>query len=200
MLIGIVFHGSWRCFTEDTVIKFRPGVNLLVGDQGTGKSSLFQAIRACGMEKAQSWNLPDTKSIPAKIIYTGKLIRAFAFDFERDNFRTKTWFDGDIAFHVGALYRSHGEVVMAMIDSWLTVDEPMIVLVDEPDMALSIRSCHKLVRAFQHVADNGGQVIATAHNSIVIAGFEEVYSLEHSRWMPSCEFIETQNDKPCEAT
>jgi predicted ATPase len=49
-----------------------------------------------------------------------------------------------------------------------------------------------LVRAFQHVADVGGQVIATAHNPIVIAGFPEVYSLEHRRWMSSREFIESQ--------
>lgn len=192
MLETILFLKPWRCFTEDTAVEFRAGVNLLVGDQGTGKSSMFQAIQVCGMKKPRSWNLPSRESIPAMILYKGDAVPVFAFDFEHDNFRTKSWFDGDIGFHVAAMHNSHGQMVMAMIDAWLTADKTMIVLVDEPDMALSIRSCHKLVRAFKHVADLGGQVIATAHNPVVIVGFEEVYSLEHSCWMPSREFIETQ--------
>lgn len=191
MLRSIFFLKPWRCFKE-CVVYFRPGVNLLVGDQGTGKSSMFQAIQVCGMKKTRSWNLPSRDSIPAFIDYEAPPVPVFAFDFEHDNHRTKTWFDDDIGFHVSAMFHSHGQTVMAMIDAWLQIDKPMIVLVDEPDMALSIRSCHKLVRAFEHVAGQGGQVIATAHNPIVISGFEEVYSLEHSTWMSSHEFIRTQ--------
>jgi len=192
MLETIIFLKPWRCFTVDTAVEFRAGVNLLVGDQGTGKSSMFQAIQVCGMQKPRSWNLPSRASIPAMILYKGDPVPVFAFDFEHDNHRTKSWFDGDIGFHVAAMNHSHGQVVMAMIDAWLAVDKKMLVLVDEPDMALSIRSCYKLVRAFKHVAGNGGQVIATAHNPVVISGFEEVYSLEHSTWMSSHEFIKTQ--------
>jgi predicted ATPase len=191
MLETITFLKPWRCFQKET-IKFHAGVNLLVGDQGTGKSSLFQAIQVEGMKKTYSWNLPLKDSIPAVIDYQGKATPVFAFDFESDNYRTKTWFGSEIGFHVASMHKSHGEMVTAIIDSWLRIDKPFIVLVDEPDMALSIRSCHKLVRAFQHVTDVGGQVIATAHNPIVIAGFDEVYSLEHRHWMPSGEFIESQ--------
>jgi predicted ATPase len=190
MLETILFLKPWRCFKKDEGIEFHPGVNLIVGDQGTGKSSLFQAIQVHGMKKPRSWNLPSKDSIPAAIVAKG--IPIFAFDFESDNYRTKSWFDDDIGFHVASMHRSHGQMVMAMIDAWLRIDKPFLVLVDEPDMALSIRSCHKLVRAFQHVADVGGQVVATAHSPIVIAGFPEVYSLEHRRWMPSHEFIESQ--------
>ena len=191
MLETILFFKPWRCF-KDEVIEFHAGVNLIVGDQGTGKSSLFQAIQVQGMKKPRSWNLPTKDSIPAAIIAKG--IPIFAFDFESDNYRTKSWFDDDIGFHVASMHRSHGEMVVAMIDTWLQINKPFLILVDEPDMALSIRSCHKLVRAFQHIADVGGQVIATAHNPIVIAGFETVYSLEHRRWMPNHEFIESQRE------
>lgn len=191
MLESILFLKEWRCFKEE-VFDFRAGVNLLVGDQGTGKSSLYQAITVCGIQKPKSVYLPSRESVPAMIVYKGDPIRVCAFDFEHDNHRTKTWFDDDIGFHVAAMYHSHGEMVMAMIDAWLSINEPMIVLADEPDMALSIRSCYRLVEAFQHVAKQGGQVFASAHNPIVIMGFEEVLSLEHRKWMSSREFIETQ--------
>jgi len=190
MLETVIFLKPWRCFKEDEVIEFKLGVNLIVGDQGTGKSSLFQAIQVKGMKKPRSWNLPQTDSIPVEIV--AKDIPVFAFDFEHDSPRTKAWFDDDIDFHMKSMFHSHGQMVTAIIDAWLRIDKPWLVLVDEPDTALSIRSCHKLVRAFRHISFMGGQVIATAHNPIVIAGFEEVYSLDHHQWMPSQEFIASQ--------
>jgi len=192
MLEAIHFLKPWRCFKGDEVIPFRAGVNLLVGDQGCGKSSLFQAIQVLGMKKPGSFHLPQKDSVPAILDYRGESSPVFAFDFEQDNFRIKSFFNGAMTFHIGAMFHSHGEMVMAMINMWLKIDKAMIVLVDEPDMALSIRSCYKLVRAFKHLAELGGQVIATAHNPVVIGGFDEVYSLEHQRWMPSSQFIETQ--------
>ena len=174
---------------------FRPGVNLLVGDQGSGKSSVYQAICTHGLKKKRSLHLPDKDKVPFVMNYKGDPMPVFAFDFEKDNYRTKAYFDDDIGFHVGSMYKSHGEMVLALMDSFEEIDRAMIVLFDEPDMALSIRSCYRLVRIFKHLADLGGQVIATAHNPTVILGFPEVYSLEHHEWMPSADFVATQMEE-----
>ena len=192
MLNMVLILKPWRCFTGEEVIKFRSGVNLIVGDQGSGKSSLFQAIQLRGMEETASWKLPPISEVPAIIDFRGDPIQSFIFDFEYDNYRTKPFFDGDAMFHVNAMHRSHGEMVVAMFKTLEEINKPMFVLVDEPDMALSIRSCLRLVRIFKHVADLGGQVVATAHNPVLIGGFDEVYSIEHGEWMPSQAYIDTQ--------
>jgi predicted ATPase len=192
MINMVLILKPWRCFTGEECIKFKPGVNLIVGDQGSGKSSLFQAIQLRGMKKHASWKLPPIDEVPAIIDFRGGPIQSFIFDFEHDSYRTKPFFDGDTMFHVNAMHRSHGEMVVAMFKTLEEIDKPIFVLVDEPDMALSIRSCLRLVRIFKHVAELGGQVIATAHNPVVIGGFEEVYSIEHGEWMPSQKYIDTQ--------
>jgi len=182
----------WRCFTGGEVIQFRPGVNLLVGNQGTGKSSLLEAIQIRGMKKPKSLHLPAADSVPVIIDFQGDAVPVFAFDFERDNYRTKSFFEDDITFHIGAMRSSHGEMVLAMLQGLEIVDKKLLVLFDEPDMALSIKSCRRLVRCFNHVADLGGQVIATAHNPIVIASYEHVYSVEHGKWIGGKEYIDLQ--------
>lgn len=181
----------WRCFTGEEVIQFRPGVNLLVGNQGTGKSSLFGAIQLRGMKKPKSLHLPPD-SVPVVIDFQGDAVPVFAFDFERDNFRTKAFFESDILFHISAMRSSHGEMVLAMLQELELIDKKMLVLFDEPDMALSIKSCRRLVRCFNHVAELGGQVIATAHNSVVIRSYEHVYSVEHGKWMGGKEYADLQ--------
>lgn len=192
MLKSVKFTGKWRCFDKGFGITFRAGVNLLVGDQGTGKSSLFQAIQAHGFTKTKNRKLPRKDDVPIELVSEGKPLDALAFDFEHDNFRTKSTLDVCVSFHVASKFSSHGEMVKAMMAQWEDVKEPVFVLLDEPDMALSIRSCYRLAQSFKHVAEQGGQVVATAHNPVVIAEFEKVYSLEHQQWMSGLEFIETQ--------
>ncbi len=64
-----------------------------------------------------------------------------------------------------------------------------LLLLDEPDMALSIRSVHRLAALLQRAADDGHQVIAAVHNPIVIASQPRVLSLEDRTWMSSERFI-----------
>jgi len=147
------------------------------------------------MEKPASWKLPPRSEVPAIIDFRGDPIQSFIFDFEHDSYRTKPFFDNDTMFHLNSMHRSHGEMVVAMFKTLEEIDKPMFVMVDEPDMALSIRSCLRLIRIFKHVAELGGQVVATAHNPILIGGFEEVYSIEHKEWMPSQKYIDTQMEE-----
>jgi predicted ATPase len=64
-----------------------------------------------------------------------------------------------------------------------------LLLLDEPDMALSIRSVHRLAALLQRAADDGHQVIAAVHNPIVIASQPRVLSLEDGMWLSSERFI-----------
>jgi predicted ATPase len=180
MLRAIKFKQEYRCFKKGDKIEFRPGVNLMVGEQGTGKSTVFQCIRK---------NEKKICSLDADPV------KMFSFDFEHDVSRGKAYFnpDMDMTAQVSMLFMSHGQSVKGIINALNRIDkdtkEPCLILMDEPDMALSIRSCYGLVDVFRLVVQKGHQVVASVHNPTVIRQFDEVLSLEHRRWMPSQEFI-----------
>ena len=186
MLDRIKMLIDWRCFKAGETIEFRPGVNLLVGDQGTGKSSLLILFSS-----------KQTKEERARIRQIeGDKCKQWSFDFEKDNFRTKTHVGKNAMAEISSRFWSHGESCWLILNNMPQGEtKPGVFFMDEPDMALSVRSAHRLVRAFEKTVSFGHQIIAAVHNPIVIAAFSEVYSLEHRKWMPSQEFLESQEDQ-----
>ncbi len=116
---------------------------------------------------------------------------AGGFDFEKDNRRTLSYFEVDIQFQLAAMFHSHGQSNMAMLENLGTAKGAMLFL-DEPDMALSIRSVKRLADIFLALAANGCQVIAAVHHPFLIWAFPEVYSLDTRQWVGSREFVNSQ--------
>jgi predicted ATPase len=190
MIRALNFVEDWRCFKKDDKFDFRPGVNLLVGDQGCGKSSLIHAIHIGG---TKGRDFGSDHKLRQKVALEASSIRMFKFDFEKDNPRIKGHIGDNALFQVASMWQSHGETNRVLIQT-LEQAADCLCLMDEPDMALSIRSCNMLVRTFKGLVERSSQVIAAVHNETVIRQFEQVYSLEHRKWMTSAEFIETQRE------
>lgn len=190
---SLVFRCEHRGFERGQEFSFRPGVNLLVGEQGSGKSSLIEVVR--GLVSQRRHQREDAQRVIH--VTAAQRVPVLAFCFEKDNRRTLSYFEDDIGFQVAAMKSSHGETVNAMMDGFARqADEsgrPSVWLLDEPDASLSIRSAHRLVATFAQMARAGHQIIASVHNPIVIASAREVLSLEHRRWMPSTEFIDSHS-------
>jgi predicted ATPase len=184
MIRTITFLQDFRCFKIGDSFEFRPGVNLLVGDQGVGKSSLFQAIKN---------DLPAgySRATLVKMEVAIKNVMLHSFDFERDNPRMARQFfdDNRMMAQVVTMFKSHGQTVKAIVGALEQKNPDSVIVMDEPDMALSIRSCYELSASFSKLANKGLQIICTAHNPILIASQYEVLSLEHRKWMKSSEFI-----------
>lgn len=193
MLHFMVLKEDWRCFKKAELFRFRPGVNLIVGDQGTGKSSLVQSIRSVGAPKK------DYQGIYKKWGFDADLCQIASFDFEKDNFRTLSYFDNNaMNFQVASLFKSHGQMVLAMLEGLLQFPKPethMLFVLDEPDMALSVRSIRRLAKIFKDLAERGDQIIAAVHNPFLIWSQQEVYSVEHREWMTSKDFIQSQTEE-----
>lgn len=201
VLEGVSFKREYRAFERGRKLVFRPGVNLVVGEQGCGKSSLFALIKQIGSPSERQRK--QGREIASLTVARDKA-PILSFDFEKDNPRTLSYLldDGGIGFQLQSKFQSHGEIVRAILDSLPAKlgRKTALILLDEPDMALSPRSAHWLADQLRELASNGHQVIAAVHNPIVIASQPEVYSFEHKRWMSAEKFLtdhaETSHDKP----
>ncbi len=180
MIKRVEFTKKTRKFEAGYGIDFRPGINALVGDQGCGKStvldSLAGVLHTCTVEKE-----PGTK--------------VKHFDFEKFNPRHTSAFGNsiDLGVQVQVLWQSHGQAMVHLLaDFCRSVTTPHTFLLDEPDTGLSIRSGRVLGRFFHMLAEYGHQVIASVHHIVVITAMDEVYSVEHGKWMKPRDFIDTQ--------
>lgn len=183
MIKSVMMLKDFRTLRKGEVFEFREGVNLLVGEQGSGKSSLLSLLM--GKYNSEKYLKSTTTD--------GKAVSTRSFDFERDNPRISRRVDSML--ELACIMSSHGQYVHKMILEIEDGDQfrDFTILMDEPDMALSIRSCHSVVKAFKKAVENGCQLILSIHNPIIISSFEEVFSMEHRKWMASSDFIKSHS-------
>lgn len=193
-LTSVTFTKDYRCFKKGDTIPFKPGVNLLVGDQGTGKSTIIQILRNSSQEKE------DGPATITTTISPSKTVEMYSFDFERDLTRGKSHFDDrrPMKFQVQQMFMSHGETVRAVVET-LDQMKDCLVLLDEPDIGLSLRSAYTLARLLASAAKRGCQLVASIHNPLVMQEIGEVYGMEERRWMTAPEFLKGQAQPPAQA-
>jgi predicted ATPase len=177
MIKSITFKTDWRCFKAGEHFKIDPGLNLLVGDQGTGKSSVVTLFK---------WAISNHPELKRVADIEADSIEVWVFDFEKDNPRACKYVKSSL--NVTMLFRAHGECVLDILSTMKKGGDKKTFVLDEPDMALSIRSINKVVATFQEIHH---QVIAAVHNPLLIGAFPKVLSVEHKRWMSSEEFIQS---------
>jgi ABC-type lipoprotein export system ATPase subunit len=176
MLKSIHFIKDYRTFLKGQSFTFKPGLNLLVGDQGSGKSTLLNLLANVDKEVLEAETDGPTST-------------AF-LDLERGNPRTKGRVEH--GWQAAAIFSSHGETNKALVRSMKRMNPDTLILVDEPDMALSIRSIYQL---YELLSSLPNQIISSAHNPLLIELVGEVLSIEHNQWMSSKEFINSHKPK-----
>jgi predicted ATPase len=148
--------------------EFKPGINLLVGANGSGKSSLLHALRPKNMDA----KLCDLELDRSKVAHP----RLLFFDFEKDNPRTKSLTllqaDGLENFsRFSALFESkflsHGESSRKLLRSLAaeTKAEDIVVL-DEPEQALDFEGLQLLKAVLAELPTP--QVIIATHSPFLI--------------------------------
>lgn len=198
MIKTVAFTKDANCIAAKSCIDFRPGVNLVVGDQGCGKSTLLSQIDYYSKSRRDpTKHRIERDKCKIGIEWSGGEKRYGYFDFEKHNPRTQPGFEMgygyDTGFQLQAMWSSHGETVKPLLFDVLKGAKDAVVVLDEPDMALSPRSIHRLVSELKRLDSEGSvQIIISAHNPHLIASFENVVSLEHGRWIKSSEFLELQ--------
>jgi len=175
-------------FDKGFEIKDLQNITLLVGDQGCGKSSLLGMLR-------------KNEGLSVKM-YHNNTVSSMFFDFEHMNPRVIPSHelanpDGSSRlFGVGekllSKWKSHGETLKYYSVDNLRRMKDSVVLFDEPESSLSLRSQYELIKSCNIAIENNCQLIIATHCLPLIASQEQVYSMEHKEWMKSKDFIKTQ--------
>lgn len=205
MIETIVFNKNYNGFAKTSCIDFKPGVNLIVGDQGCGKSTLLAQISAYKelVFEKKRFSHKCAKECVIDLIWSGDKAKFGYFDFEKHNPRTQPGFGMgfgyDTGYQVQSLFVSHGQAIKPLVMALFTATkEKQIAVLDEPDTALSMRSVIEFIKALNKFEDKNqfnSQIILSTHNPLLISSFKEVLSLEHGKWMTSSEFIKSQEEE-----
>lgn len=189
-LLSLKFNEDYRCLKEGLTIDLKP-ITFLVGEQGCGKSSVLNLLQE------------NSSKIEIKLSdHVNKFgVDSYFFDSEKMNPRT-----ADIEANyttprgeskgIGPInavmtkFMSHGETLRKFTVDRIHQAKDCVLLLDEPESALSLRNQYILGKELNESVNRNVQVIISTHCLPLIQSVEEVYSLEHKKWMKSDEFID----------
>ncbi len=198
-------------FHETREIAFPTPVTLFVGENGTGKSTLLEAIaRGCGIH---IWQKAETTRFEVNL-YAKNLHRYLAIDWTAgvvpgSYFGSQVFHDfarmldtwaaadpGQIEYFGGRslLTQSHGQSILAFFRARYALKG--LYLADEPETALSPRSQIALLQTLAEATEAGrAQFIIATHSPILLAcPGATIYSFDDSPVRP-IDYEETDHYK-----
>ena len=92
-------------------------------------------------------------------------------------------------------YQSHGEVLSVYSIDALKQAKDCVVLLDEPETALSVRNQFRLANEAQRAVERNCQLFLSTHCIPLIESVDEVLSLDKKKWVSSTKFIEGHRKK-----
>jgi predicted ATPase len=139
---------------------------MLAGENGSGKSTLLHSVYHAfqsGQVDGYAYKLdkPDGMTL-------GKV---FLFDAEQHNPRTQPeLFDDNPQMKEFVEMASHGQVMLSLFrDLFPTLPDGTVLLLDEPEMALSQSNQRRVLKMLKELADQKGfRIIAATHSPVLL--------------------------------
>jgi predicted ATPase len=170
-------------FIERGGIDIEPGVTFLVGENGSGKSTLIEAMASkydrSGYENPfvavtgivgsdEDSPLGDhirmlchRSASPAGFFLRAEMMHSFLSNVDADPQQRASW------GHSRMQAQSHGESFLAVLRH--RFDEVGVYFLDEPEAALSFRSCLGLISLLDTMRREGSQVIVATHSPLLVS-------------------------------
>lgn len=176
---------------KEKCLKFNQSVTFFVGENGTGKSTLLEAIavamgfNAEGGSRDFTFSTQDTHSELCELITTVKSIHPKDGFFLRAEsfYNTASFLDtnstllryGGVSFHE----QSHGEAFMSLITN--RFEGKGLYILDEPESALSPTRLMSLMIEMKRLIEADSQFIIATHSPILMTFPDsEIYQFSES--------------------
>lgn len=176
-----------RALTKAGGLELDPGVTFLIGENGTGKSTLVEALAvACGFNPeggSQNFRFATRASESSLGDYlvltwtgrkprTGFFLRAESFYNVASEIERLDQDPGSpplLPAYGGTSphERSHGESFVDLMTHRFGPDG--LYVLDEPEAALSVRGCLAVLARLAELADQGSQIVVATHSPILLA-------------------------------
>lgn len=174
----------------DGGLELGPGVTFLVGENGSGKSTVLEGIALAygfspeGGSNQARHTTRRSESPLSEWIELQRCIGAsrWGFFLRAETMHSfYTYLEDNPGKTVEPVFHemSHGESFLAILDT--RFDRPGFYCLDEPEAALSFSSTLALMSTLQRIADRGGQVLCATH-SPVLASLPGATILELGPW------------------
>ncbi|WP_159499767.1 AAA family ATPase [Microbacterium sp. 18062] len=174
----------------DEGLELRPGVTFLVGENGSGKSTILEgvalaygfspeggSVNARHRTRASESPLSDWLQVRRGLGSSrwGFFLRAETMHSFYTYLEQNPSWGPEPVFHE----MSHGESFLAILET--RFDAPGFYCLDEPEAALSFLSTLTLISTLNRIAASGGQVLCATH-SPVLAALPGADILEVGEW------------------
>jgi predicted ATPase len=157
-------------------LKFGDRVTFFVGDNGMGKSTLAEALAVVAGFPPEGGSRSGVRETDPTVSELCKYLRltwenarpSWGWFLRAESFfNVATYLDEAGVADTGFHRMSHGESFL-----WLAqtrFGQPGFFVMDEPEAALSINGCLKLLRVIDDACDRGAQFVIATHSPILMA-------------------------------
>jgi predicted ATPase len=148
--IDLCINHARRVGGEVKSFAFGPGLNVIVGPNASGKSTILRAIHSCDI---------------CHKVYDDDTFFHY-FNAETMNPATAKGPAGDatgMALRIRALFSSHGQIMKQALTT-LPIRKGDCLLVDEPETGQDLDGVLKIVTGLRAICDEGGQVVVASHH------------------------------------
>ena len=164
-------------------LEIPPGITFLVGENGSGKSTLVEALAATYPRRGFATPFVDKlgpaesaedspllyhlrarthpRASPAGFFLRAEAMHQYLAGIDADPGQAGAWGDEELST------QSHGESFLAVLRHRFA--EVGVYFMDEPEAALSFRSCLALIALLDEMRAEGSQVIVATHSPLLVA-------------------------------
>lgn len=172
MILKILSHPIFvnLNFHMPMVVDLSHPLILLAGENGSGKSTLLWSIYYAMKGEEMEGFIYKVENRPS-------LPKIFLFDAEQHNPRMHPeLFDNNPRMKEFVSMASHGQVMLSMFqETFPSLPEGTLLLLDEPEMALSVSNQRRILKMMMELADRKKFRIICATHSPVLIDAPETY-------------------------